>query len=177
MILQENWKPVVGYEKYYEVSDCGNVKSLRSGKLRKLVINRQNGYYMVFLCGDIPKEKKCVYVHRLVAQAFCDKTSACECVNHKDHDRTNNRADNLEWCTYQYNNEYSRHLGKNDRIVERLDENGNVIELYPSMREAGRRTNTEYKNIFKVCNGERKHAGGYRWRYYIERNDDLLASQ
>lgn len=112
----EEWRDVVGYEGLYQVSNLGRVKSLdrvvngkshsqviKRGKLLKIQYNI-DGYCIVCL------SKRSVYkhykVHRLVAQAFIPNLDNLPCVNHKDEDKTNNRVDNLEWCTVLYNNGY-----------------------------------------------------------------------
>lgn len=163
MGVPEIWKPVVGFEGYYDISNKGEVRSLRTGKLRKLVPNNQNGYLMVVLCGD--GIKKTATVHRLVADAFCYKPDGCDCVNHRDENKHNNSADNLEWCTHSYNDKYN---GKDQRCckpVEQLDEDYSVIAVWPSARKADEATGVEYKNISAVCRGLRPRAGGYRWRF------------
>lgn len=113
----EIWKPVVGYEGYYEVSNYGRVRSLdrtiynrtgytsvKQGKMKKTWINNR-GYVMARLSKD--NEKRDALVHRLVAEAFLEKSKGEEIVNHKDFNRSNNIVDNLEWCDYKYNLHYS----------------------------------------------------------------------
>lgn len=159
----EIWRPVAGFEDYYDVSNTGKVRSLRTGKLMKLVPNNQNGYLTVVLHGD--GVKKTATVHRLVADAFCDKPDGCDCVNHKDEDKHNNSADNLEWCTHSYNDKYN---GKDQRCckpVEQLDEDCTVVAVWSSARKACEATGVEFKNISAVCRGLRPRAGGYRWRF------------
>jgi hypothetical protein len=114
----EKWLPVVGYEKYYHVSNYGRVKKLayvnRFG-IRKEdeVINctaRVNGYLCVSI---INRNAKPVYfkrqkytnysVHRLVASAFIPNPENKPEVNHKDGNRKNNHVDNLEWVTGEEN--------------------------------------------------------------------------
>ena len=163
LIEGEIWKPVTGFENYYMISSYGRLLSLRSGQLRKQIPNRKTGYLMCFLCGD--GLKKCKTIHRLVADAFCEKPFGCNQVNHRDENKHNNRADNLEWVTKLYNNKYN---GKDQRCckkVEQLDENYNVICIWDSERKASRALNVEYKNISAVCRGLRPRAGGYRWRF------------
>ena len=162
-MTEEFWKPVEGFEQFYEVSNLGRVKSLRSGKVRKPVPNRQTGYLALVLVGE--GFRRTMSVHRLVATAFCERHDGCDCINHKDENKHNNVADNLEWCTHHYNDTYN---GKDQRCckpVKQLDENFNVIALWSSARKANEETGIEYKNISAVCRGLRPRAGGYRWRF------------
>lgn len=124
----ELWKPISGYEGYYEVSNFGKVKSLsRVVKavshnkiitrktpekcLKPILTGKDNAYLTVTLC----KEGKCkpILLHRLVAEAFLPNPDNLPCVNHKDENPKNNCVDNLEWCTYAYNNSYGT---RNERI-------------------------------------------------------------
>lgn len=106
------WKPVVGYEGLYEVSNTGLIKSLncynyKEPRLLKLG-HRPDGYLSVGLSkNNVTKTKT---VHRLVAEAFIPNPDNLEMVNHKDEDRTNNNVENLEWCTRAYNQIYSMNL-------------------------------------------------------------------
>lgn len=161
--MEEIWKPVVGYESFYEVSNTGKIKSLRSGKLRKLIPNKQNGYLMLFL--NRKESKKCCYVHRLVAEAFCEKPAGNDCVNHKDENKHNNNADNLEWVTKYYNNTYNGKTQRCCKEIEQLNEDGTVVRRWHSAREAYHETGIEYKNISTVCRGLRQRAGGFKWRF------------
>ena len=68
-------------------------------------MERWNGYLCVSLF-DADGESHKVKVHRLVALAFVDNPCKHKCINHIDEDKTNNAADNLEWCTKAYNNTY-----------------------------------------------------------------------
>lgn len=104
----EIWRDVVGYEGIYQVSNMGRVKSLGNNKTRKDKILRQtkfkNGYLYVFLCKE-GKRKNC-RVNRLVGNAFLDNPNDYPCFNHKNEDKTDNRAVNLEPCTHKYNLNY-----------------------------------------------------------------------
>ena len=98
----EIWKDVVGYEGYYEVSNTGNVRNVKTNHV--LSPGLSQGYYYVVLCKHGERRNK--QVNRLVAEAFIDNFENCPIVNHKNEVKTDNHVDNLEWCTYSYNNSY-----------------------------------------------------------------------
>ena len=99
----ETFLSVPGYEGLYEVSNLGNVKSLRSGKLMKKSKNNV-GYEMLTLTKD--KTQKTYLIHRLVALTFIPNPENLEEINHKDEVKTNNCVENLEWCSRDYNLNY-----------------------------------------------------------------------
>lgn len=96
---------MVGYEGYYEVSNLGNVRSLRTGNHLTLSVNNKTGYVKVSLFKS-PKSTKYHYVHRLVAKAFIPYDDESLEVNHIDEDKSNNAVSNLEWCNRRYNLNY-----------------------------------------------------------------------
>lgn len=104
----ETWKPVVGYEGLYEVSDTGLVRSLNWERTKQVRVLRPGnvgrGYLFVQLSKD--GHVKNFLVHRLVAQAFIPNPQCLPQVNHKDEDKENNSVANLEWCTARYNINY-----------------------------------------------------------------------
>lgn len=174
--MTEIWKPVVGYEKYYEVSNIGRVRSLdremtsptgkkfiKKGRIRKQNINPKTGYYMLFLNGR--DSKRCHSVHRLVAEAFLENPSNLPIVNHKNEIRADNRAENLEWCTHQYNMLYSNVFEKSRKPVVQIDPMTKEEVRWSSARAAHAATGVEYKNISACCRGLRPRAGGYEWRF------------
>lgn len=130
--MPEQWRPVVGYEGLYEVSDHGNVRSLdrwttgpsgvrrrRSGKPMKKNLTSSNRYPMVQLCRN--GTVRGIGVHRLVAMAFlgvpdnADELHVC----HYDGDRQNNHISNLRWGTPTDNFHDMQRHGR-DRITEYL---------------------------------------------------------
>lgn len=157
------WKPIPGFERFYEISNEGDVLSLRSGRIRKPVLSNANRYLTMILCGD--KHKKTVYIHRLVAEVFVDNPNGFTSVNHKDENKLNNNASNLEWCTQAYNNTYN---GKDQRVckgVVQVDPNTGEETHWQSARKAHEAGIANYKNISACCRGLRFTAGGYIWRF------------
>lgn len=154
----------------YAVTESGDV--YRVDTMRKLKQTKRHGYLEVNLFNN--GNHKIEKVHRLVAITFIENPNSYPCVNHKDEDKTNNNVENLEWCTYKYNNNYGKNrpvnnlrLGsiKNRKRVAQLSLNNEYITEYVSVREAGRKTGFNQSNIVKCCNGKAKQAYGYRWIY------------
>ena len=107
----EIWKDVKGYEGLYKVSNKGRVYSISTN--RYMIPQLTNvGYYYINLTKD--KETKKITIHRLVAFMFVHNPNPekFKIVNHKDENKLNNNASNLEWCDYQYNNTYGNRLEK-----------------------------------------------------------------
>ena len=96
--MEEEWRDIEGYEGLYMVSNFGRVVSLhgRNPRIMKLGMTHK-GYQCVGLQKE--KQNKTCVVHRLVAKAFIPNPDDFPQVNHKDECKTNNRVDNLEWCT------------------------------------------------------------------------------
>jgi hypothetical protein len=179
----ETWKPIKGYEGLYEISNIGNVASLNycGTKNRKNLKYKEQamGYCTVGLSKD--GKAKTFLVHRLVAEHFVPNPNGFPIVNHKDENKSNNRADNLEWCTYEHNN---NHGTKKERISQKLKGKGinsgrsiaviatlpdGTEEYYPSMAEVGRTLSASKGNISgnisKAIKGKTKTAYGRKWRY------------
>lgn len=99
-VTKEQWKPVVGYEKYYEVSNTGKVKRIQTGRILKPRIS--NGYFLVDL--RVNGGRKYHRIHRLVACSFISipPTEKHE-IRHFDGDKQNNNLDNLSWGTRRDN--------------------------------------------------------------------------
>ena len=136
-MTNEIWKDIEGYEGLYQVSTCGNVKSLpkvrRNGtgtyiQKEKLLkpSNTSTGYKKVELCKD--GKRKSFKVHRLVAQAFIPNPENKREVNHIDGNKHNNNVNNLEWVTSSENklHAFEMHLNPTKRD---LDEE-KIIRMY-----------------------------------------------
>jgi len=95
------WKPIVGFEDCGEVSNTGLIRN-KHGLIRKTTVAK-NGYERVGFHGG----QETVFVHRIVARAFCDGYADGLEINHKDGNKLNNNADNLEWVTRSQNVQHS----------------------------------------------------------------------
>ena len=102
----EIWKPIPGFEEYYQVSTLGRVKNAR--KVMKTYTNN-SGYECIDF--TINKIKTKHLVHRLVCITFLDNPDNLPEVNHKDEDKHNNTLINVEWCSSKYNKQHSIKTG------------------------------------------------------------------
>lgn len=185
--IVEEWRPVVGYEGIYEVSDWGNVRSvdktvnclvygkykikrhIKSAVLKKAITTW--GYNQVMLYKDsIGKHKS---VHRLVAEAFIPNPNNLPEINHKDECKTNNTVENLEWCDATYNKNYGGRTNKvAKKLLNRPDQSkkvyqytmdGELVKIWPSVSECGRNGYNE-RCIFGCSRGEFKQHKRYLWK-------------
>lgn len=166
----EEWRDVIGYEDYYQVSNLGRVRSKarvityangkvvrRNSKMKKFTISA-NSYPRVGLQVNGVLEMK--MVHRLVAEAFIPNPDNLLLVNHKDEDKTNSQASNLEWCDNSYNVSYSnkgidrRCLKKdyNTGIVLKLSLEGVEIARYNGLTEACNKNGYKRGRLDKIVN-------------------------
>lgn len=182
--MEEVWKPVVGYEGLYEVSNIGRVRSLgfpmrchnmkfvRRGKILSLSLS-EFGYLRAKLCKDGLQKK--YMVHRLVSEAFIPNPNNYPFVNHKNEIRHDNRVENLEWCTRLYNMRFGNCINKirethinNKKLSKKCakcDLDGTILEMYPSQAEAARKNKLCQGRISSCCMGKAKCKthGGYKW--------------
>lgn len=168
---KEIWRDIEGYEGLYQVSSEGRVKSLKYGKEKILKGSKNSwGYLLVNLHKE--GKQKHYYIHRLVAQAFISNPDNLPEVNHKNEIKTDNRVENLEWCTNQYNINYGTH---NKRMAKTLSvpvlqftKEGEFVCKWDSMIEVERELGFNSGNISNCCRGERKSVYGYKWRYHYK---------
>ena len=140
------------------MNNLGRVKN-KHGRILKPEI--RTGYYSV----DLRKNRKRYKfrIHRLVAEAFIPNPDSLPMINHKDENKLNNIASNLEWCDSTYNTHYSKHQ---DLSVYCFD----LDEYFESASEAAVHTGVCRTSIVKACRGQLSQAGGKWWCYAKDKN-------
>ncbi len=161
----EIWKPVVGYEGYYEVSLNGIVRGiermivtkagLRTFK-RKILKKRINncGYAEVRLSKN--GKKATGFIHVLIAKAFLPNPYNKPQVNHLNGIKSDNCIDNLEWCTQAENMRHAFKIGLMNKTIKKVINLCTGIK-YKSAFEAAKELNMNYRTIKNYLNGNRKN--------------------
>ena len=186
LATEEKWMPVVGYEGFYMVSSLGNVRLLeRSGirkngrffkvhsKIKKPYLTRL-GYYRLHMERD--KQSRHIFVHRMVAEAFIPNPENKPFINHINGIKTDNRVENLEWCTASENLIHSykflgrkgaQRFGKDNpvcKIILKIKD-GVVIEEFFGAKAAAESVCGRADTIRRACTGKYKTCKGFVWKY------------
>lgn len=182
----EKWKEIEGTSGRYFVSNKGRVRGVSGQKLTPF-INSQRGYYAVNIY-PVPRQMRTVLLHRLVATAFIPNPHGLPQVNHKDGNKANNAANNLEWVTNAENNKHRRLVlgidmsGKHNPMYGRSGDKstrfrgyilqinmaGEIIGRYGSSIEAARAIDGRCSGILKYLSKKCPHNKTYkncRWEY------------
>lgn len=194
----EIWKDIIGYEGLYQVSNLGRIKSVDryvkhpiyglmhiKERILKFGISG-NGYLIVGLYRDGKQTPK--LVHRLVAEAFIPNPNNLTDVDHLNTNRTDNRVENLRWCTHKENQNNPKSIvhfseckqGENapkpmkgkfgkehntSKPILQYTIDGQLIREWYCGMDVQRELGINQSNIAKCCRGKYKSSGGYRWKY------------
>ena len=186
----EKWKLISKTDNLYAVSTLGRVMSMKKGNIMKTTITNK-GYEL--LVTHINGKQKGYSVHRLVAEAFIPNPNNYPIVNHKDENPLNNKVENLEWCTFSYNNRYNniniksglKRRGRSpynknttsdkykDKEVLMISKDGDIIKVFPTLGFAttyicdlyNKKRITTYNRIKEVLVEKRKSYLGYIWQW------------
>lgn len=176
--MQEVWKPVKGFEGIYEVSTFGCVRGIerkiicKNGSpktIKAKILNPKisnSGYFEVNL--HCLNKQKMRYVHRLVAEAFIPNPENKEEVNHIDENKTNNRAENLEWVTRVENAHHGtgekRRVDKYKKRVYQYTKDGEFIKEWDCSVSCAAEGFSPC-NVRRCCHGLYSQHKGFRWSY------------
>lgn len=197
-LKNEEFRDIKGYEGLYQVSNYGRIKSLKynDGKhIHKttLILKQCKIKYNYYVVNLTNKTKR---VNIIVAEAFLDKQNF-KCmpyenrdtiklekiiVNHKDGNKLNNNVDNLEWCTYSYNNKEAYRLGLKEGAFKNktgknyprkvniigMYINDVLVEKFYGAGEIKRKYGYHPTAIIDCCRGRYKKMYGYEWRFINE---------
>ena len=137
--MEEIWKDIEGYDGEYQVSNLGRIKSfkMKFGKQPTETIMmlqpEQSGYMRVCLVKN--KKPKCVPVHRIVAEAFIPNTENKPVIDHINGNRTDNRVENLRWCTHSENSQNTKYGSARWNSIKVKDNQGHVFDSYREARK------------------------------------------
>lgn len=176
---------------HYEVSNLGRVRNSDTGYILKQQANKRG--YCCIRIKDNKGEKRSFTVHRLVGLSFCPNPNGLNELNHLDCDKTNNKADNLAWCTRGENIKHAwdnglRHFTERTRlaVLENIKkaQTDEVLkrktyprckkticvetgQVFDSLKVAADFVGAHEQNIQECCASDgRRTSRGYHWKYY-----------
>lgn len=183
--MEEIWKPVIGHEERFEVSNLGNIRGLK-----RIVRNGEKSTRTVKPVTLIPSSngkgymrvnlyKKSEYVHRVVGMAFIENDSpeVKKQINHINEDKADNRAENLEWCTDKYNKNFGtarrrmiltrNRLGYNnaEKPIEKYTKSGVYVCEYESQAKAAVKLGCSEPSLFYSIHSKCGLCCGFQWKY------------
>lgn len=185
----EEWRDIKGYEGFYQVSNCGRVKSLerdfiQMSKYGKTYLRHQTGkilnlssaksghlYVRLSKNGKIEKHK---LVHHIVAEAFIPNPNRYTVVHHKDHNPMNNCVENLMWISE------GEHKGlhiseRRSKVVYQYTLEGELVAVWKNACEAARQTGLGQCYICLACNNKNRREGNNKYKGYIWSYEQLCS--
>lgn len=183
--MVEIWKDIEGYEGLYKISNLGNVESIELKYINSLGYEvTKNGcflskhftkkYYQISLYKNGKSNR--FYLHRLIALAFIPNPENKPCINHINGIKTDNRIENLEWCTYSENNIHALKTGlsklpdefinhSRSKKITQYDLNGKFICNFDSLSEAYKITGIHISTISLCVNNKIENIKGFIFKF------------
>ena len=180
--MEEIWKDIPNYEGLYQISNYGNVKSLKRKTTNGKILKKgksSNGYWNISLSKN--NVKKTYNIHRLLMFVFMGKSNLD--IDHKNCNKKDCNLSNLEYVTKSENQKraYKNGLKEKARLASKknivkatekikkpviqYDKNNNKIKEWKTIAEASKKLLINDANISSCCKGKRNIAGGYIWKY------------
>jgi hypothetical protein len=179
-MCMEVWRLLPEFGNRYLVSNTGKVYSNISKKILQGEKVKKGGYIRMHLRFNNKDIK--IFLHRLVADIFLEKPENGDLqINHRDMNVENNNVENLEWVTCKENIKHAmknnpnrvnqikemaekRHKKLARKVAKINIETDEIIEIYNSLAEVSH-DGFQSTNVRKVCNGERSHHAGFKWKF------------
>lgn len=152
------------FDKQFVLYSDGRLFDIENGEFRT-THTRPNGYLEYILSYE--GERKYISVHRLVAETFIPNPEGKPCIDHINTIKTDNRVENLRWCTHQENMlnplTYERIKNARKKPIAGMDKNGNEVCRFESVEDAKR--NGYSRHCGSVANGKRIRSNKLYWKW------------
>ena len=161
--MTEIWKTIKDYPNY-QISNLGRIKNNHNRILKDRI--DKYGYKVIGLYKE--GKMKNLFIHRLVASAFISNLDNLPQVNHINENKLDNRVENLEWCSNQYNINYGTRTKKQIKSqsipILQFTKDGEFIRKWDSATTIKNELGFDNSFISKCCRGERKLSYGFIWK-------------
>lgn len=185
--MNETWHDIKKYEGYFQISNKGRFRSLyywnqhglgkrETPLIIKQVVCKNPGYFTVGVGFKGLQNKKRLYVHKVIAEIFIPNPNNLRCVNHKNGVKTDNRIENLEWCSHKENTAHAIKIGLMPKIIGQQQSNvkltdSQVLEIFKTKGtyvEVAKKYNIHPNSVKSILIGRTwNHLTGLPKRYNL----------